>query len=131
METSIFIAEIIGLAWVIVGLGMLFHIKHMLKITKEFWKHDTCMYLAGVFSLVIGLLMVLSHNVWEGDSWHILLTVVGWSALVKGVILMFSPESLKGLSKKFHTKNGLTVASIVIIALGVYLLNAVEFVRWI
>jgi len=128
METSVFIAEIIGLAWVICGLGMLFNIKHMLKITKDFWKHDTCMYLAGVFSLVIGLLIVTSHNVWEGEPWQIILSVVGWSALVKGVILMFSPESLKGLSKKFHTKNGLTVAGVVITALGVYLLNEVGFV---
>jgi len=130
METSVFIAEILGLAWVIVGIGMFLNTKHIHGVIKEFWKREALVYFGGIFSLVIGLLMVLSHNVWEGQPWQIIVSVVGWAALVKGYFLMFSPDSLKSLSKKFHTEKNLNIASVVIVALGIYLLNSVGFVSW-
>jgi hypothetical protein len=42
-------------------------------------------------ALVFGLLIVMFHNVWVG-SWEVIITILGWLALLKGVVLLVQPE---------------------------------------
>ncbi len=48
----------------------------------------------GVVTLVIGLAMVLVHNVWVLD-WRVAITILGWLTLLKGFDLLFFPERMK------------------------------------
>jgi len=48
-------------------------------------------YLSGALFLVAGLFLVRNHNVWV-RSWPVLITILGWSAILLGLIRMFAAE---------------------------------------
>jgi len=49
------------------------------------------LFLAGVIAITIGLAMVLGHNVWTDGAVPVIVTLVGWSTLIKGLLLLFLP----------------------------------------
>jgi hypothetical protein len=51
-----------------------------------------------VITVIAGLAMVLSHNVWSGGAVTVIVTLIGWIALTKGALLLFlSPEAESSL----------------------------------
>ena len=51
-----------------------------------------------IISLAIGLAMILGHNVWSGGVLPVVVTLVGWLILAKGLVLLFvMPNSLTQL----------------------------------
>ena len=52
----------------------------------------TQVYLAGSLWLVAGLSIVCTHNRWSG-GWPVLVTFMGWFAVVGGLFRMFAPEA--------------------------------------
>jgi len=45
----------------------------------------------GLIALVVGLAIVVGHNVWFGGPPAIFVTLFGWAALIKGIIILFLP----------------------------------------
>jgi len=41
--------------------------------------------------LVIGLAIVLAHNLWSGAALTIVVTLFGWVTLIRGLLLLFLP----------------------------------------
>jgi hypothetical protein len=51
-----------------------------------------------IISLALGLAMILGHNVWSGGALPVVVTLVGWLILAKGLLLLFlAPEALTRL----------------------------------
>lgn len=90
MSTSILIAKLLGLMYVFVGLGMLLSGKYYKKMFDSFIKELGAVYIGGLMALVVGFLIVTYHNVWQG--WPILVSLIGWLALIKGFMLLVLPE---------------------------------------
>jgi hypothetical protein len=44
-----------------------------------------------MITLGIGLAIVLGHNVWSGGPLPVLVTLFGWSQLVRGLLLLLLP----------------------------------------
>jgi hypothetical protein len=54
--------------------------------------HDApVLFFASVMAMVAGLAIVLAHNVWSGGGLPVVVTVVGWLALIKGLIFLLLP----------------------------------------
>ena len=87
MEVSIFLAKVIGLYYVIVFVAVMVNRKNLPRLAEGFSENLALGYLAGFLAVVVGLLIVVSHNVWVAD-WRAIITVVGWLALLKGIVLM-------------------------------------------
>ncbi len=49
-------------------------------------------YLNGTLLFVAGLAIVRAHNVWS-HQWPVLITLVGWLAIIVGLARMFAPLS--------------------------------------
>jgi len=72
-------------------------------------------YLNGTLLFVAGLAIVRVHNYWTRD-WPLMVTLVGWLAILGGLFRMFAPEAQQG------GRNALTFAVIgVIFAIGTLL----------
>ena len=67
-------------------------------------------------ALTAGMLILNVNNVWE-QSYVGLLTLLGWSAVIKGVVLLVSPDSLKGMSD-WTLKNNLQMMKVITLGLG-------------
>jgi hypothetical protein len=55
------------------------------------------LFIVGVIALGVGLAMILGHNVWSGGALAVVVTLIGWLALVKGLLFLFlSPDAAVG-----------------------------------
>jgi uncharacterized membrane protein len=53
------------------------------------------MLVYAIISLAVGVAMILGHNVWSGGALPVVVTLVGWLILAKGLLLLFlTPEAL-------------------------------------
>ena len=66
---------------------------------------------------VIGLLIVIYHNRWT-KSWAVLITILGWLALIKGILLIAFPQFVHSLSERMLTDFGSRIFPYVALCLG-------------
>ena len=96
MDATTYLAQILGLTYLVVGLGILVNENHYKSMIKQFMDNKSFMYFGGVISLIVGYNIVTFHNVW-GQSWEVLITIIGWMALLKGFILLVQPHAYDNL----------------------------------
>lgn len=113
MDRSKFLAKVIGLYCLIVSLVMLTHMGQFAASLQAFINNTPLMFFAGFVVLIMGLLLVVSHNVWEWH-WRTLITVVGWIVLLKGISLLFWAECMSETAVYFveHTTFAYVVAGV-------------------
>ena len=83
MNTSDYLAEIWGIAFVLVSLVFLVKIELLEKLL-ELAENDAVMIFFGAVTLIAGVVMVCIHNLWVPD-WRVIITVLGWLTLLKGL----------------------------------------------
>ncbi len=115
METSILIAKMVAVFYVAVGLGILFNHVYFKKMINEMMKSAGFFYLGGIMALLAGFLIVNFHNVWVWD-WTVIITVLGWLALLKGILLLLAPQVLVVFARLFT--NILWVAGVFALVMG-------------
>lgn len=121
MANAIFIAKILGPLYLVASLSFLLRSKDLLKIYHESVKSPAIMYMGGFVSLVLGLLLVNAYNVWAAD-WTVIVTVMGWAALLKGLMLIFIPETGVKWSDAFLKNKSILRGSMgLVLLLGIYL----------
>ena len=121
METALYIAQLLGAVYVLMGLAFLINRDVMKKMYMEVLKSEAWMWLLGVVTFVLGLVMVMAHNVWAGE-WLVLVTIFGWAALIKGVMLVLFTDSMVSFSKGILKNDGIySLAGVVCIVLGALL----------
>ena len=111
-----YLAEIWGISLVIIPLALLVNSKYLKRMFTEI-ENEATMFSWGIVSLVIGLAMILSYNVWA-QSWQVVITIIGWLALLKGLVLLFLPEYMKKWVKKLENQQWLPVALVIMVFVG-------------
>jgi hypothetical protein len=121
MQTSLFLARLLGPVFVVIGAGMLIKPRGYRRTAQEFLDSRALIYLAGLLALVPGLAIVLVHNVWAAD-WRIIITIFGWLAVIGGVFRLLLPQQVMRIGTVMLARTAyMTGAAIVVIALGVIL----------
>ena len=93
METSMFIARIVGPYCMIVALGALMNQKLYCQIFDEFIKNPALIYIRGALALIFGLMVLQYHNIWTFNP-GIIITWMAWGAIIKGICLIIFPSSV-------------------------------------
>ncbi|MCH9626538.1 MAG: hypothetical protein S4CHLAM2_01600 [Chlamydiales bacterium] len=91
MTLSIFLARFFGLYFVIIGFFYLLRREFIRKAARQIFDQESLVILSAVISLIIGLLIVVSHNVWE-FNWRVTITIIGYLTLLKGLMRFFVPH---------------------------------------
>ncbi len=123
MCISVFYAQVMGLWLFIVALAMIVHESRMKKGVMETASHTGMMTFSGVVSLAVGLLVVISHNMWV-PAWPVVVTLVGWILLIQGILRIFWPEGFSKMLKDLLGGSGYTIMSWVWLIVGIYLIWA-------
>lgn len=121
MCSSIFLAQVIGCFVFLVSLAMLVHQQRVKKTMQDFLGSHTMVAFSGNLSILLGLLVVLSHNVWVSD-WPVLITLIGWFVLLQGLMRVFFPDSFAKMMKDLMAKSGYTFVTWVWLLIGLYLI---------
>ena len=91
MERSHFLAKLIGPVFIAGGVGMLFNTAVYRAMFERALHDHMLIYLSGVLALVLGLAIVAVHNDWKW-RWPLIVTIIGWLALIGGVVRMVAPQ---------------------------------------
>ena len=92
-----FLSKLLGLYCILIGLSMVTHRQATVETMMTLVHNAPMMFIAGVIALLTGLAMVLGHNVWSGGALPVIVTLVGWLTLIKGLLILFlSPEAAVG-----------------------------------
>ena len=115
------IFQLLGIIYLAVGIGILINPDFYKKLIKDFTENPPAIYLGGLVSLAIGFLLVSFHNIWVRD-WSVIITIIGWAALIKGLFLLILPKMAIKISNAFkEIKKLLPVWSTIVIILGALL----------
>ena len=121
MQTSYFLAKMIGPLFLVMGIGMLLNGDGYRAMAEEFLKSRALIYIAGLLALLPGLAIVNLHNVWSAD-WRVIITIFGWLGLVGGVFRLLLPQQVTRIGTAMLASQGyLTGAAVAVIALGAIL----------
>jgi hypothetical protein len=97
---TIFLARLIGLSAILIVLGFLMRGPGAIDATIS---SGPVMLAYAIISVALGLAMVLGHNVWSGGALPIVVTIVGWLILAKGLLLLaLPPGSIPDLLGQMH-----------------------------
>ena len=91
MGSANFIAQIIGLLFCIDAVGVLVNTAFYRRIVEEFIESPALCYLGGILALFFGLFILNFNNAWTAD-WTVIITIIGWLSVVKGVLLIVFPK---------------------------------------
>jgi hypothetical protein len=112
MQTSIFIAQLLGPMFVVLGVALLVKPQMFRTILPEFVRSPALLYLAGFIGLLAGMVLVLTHNVWVLD-WRLIITVIGWMTLVRALITIFQAHWIVAASTTILAHRGIFVGAAV------------------
>ena len=121
MDLSAQLAAIIGPLLILVGLGTLLNRDHYRKMITAFLENAELYYFSGAMAFVIGLAMVLHHNLWVAD-WRVAITIIGWLSLIKGAVRILVPTVGRKVAGSFSDSGWLLFFSaILLIVFGAWL----------
>ena len=110
---AVFLAKLLGPYCLIVAIGILINRKTYSKVMEDFFKNAAVIYIGGAFALLLGLLIVLTHNVWE-FNWIVLVTIFGWLGIVKGAWIIIFPNTLAKCIGIYQKKPALLLVNLLL-----------------
>lgn len=122
---SVFLAVFLGWYLIIFSLYILTRYAQFEVIAKESVTNPFANFFSALLAIILGLFLVISHSLWVAD-WRLIITIIGYLALVKGLLRLFFPKVIIKMTV-FWLKHKLfsIVTSIILLLVGVYLLYSV------
>lgn len=103
MELSIFAARILAVIYISIGISIVSGGLNLAKLIEDFSKSTALSFMTGFMVVIVAGILLQYHHDWPTD-WTILVTIIGWVALIKGLFLLTFPKSI--LYFKGMVKNG-------------------------
>ena len=120
MDNSIFLAKFWGYYLLIFFVILSFNPKRIRQIFNDL-EDQKFLIILSFLSIIIGLINILFHNIWE-PNWKLIITLIGWVAILIGLALFIFPKRtinwLKFINIKF-----VQVIYTLLFLIGLYLLN--------
>ena len=97
---TVFLARFIGLFTVVLVVAFLVRGSATVEAAVA---DGPVMLVYAIISLATGVAMILGHNVWSGGALPVVVTLVGWLILAKGLMLLFvTPDALQQIFDHMH-----------------------------
>lgn len=94
---TIFLSRMFGVYCLVMGFFMLTHREAMRATVLALMADKPLVLVLGILTVFGGLAMVLEHNIWRGGVLPVIVTVLSWLTLMKGVLMLYvAPEKLFG-----------------------------------
>lgn len=117
---SVFLAKFWGWYLIIFFLILSLNPKRIRQMVKDL-EDQKFVIITSFIAIIIGLLNVLVHNIWE-DDWRLIITFIGWISLFIGFSLFIFPKRtivwLDYINIKF-----VQVLYMLLFLIGIFLLN--------
>jgi len=95
ISRTIYLSRLIGLYCILVDLSLIIHRPGSVGSIVAVFNDPAVMLTLGIATVAAGLAMVLAHNIWSGGAPTVVVTLVGWLALIKGVLFLALPAGVE------------------------------------
>jgi vacuolar-type H+-ATPase subunit I/STV1 len=92
---TLFLSKLIGLDCILIALSMMTRGQATVETVIVLLQNPSMTLILGVIMLAAGLAMVLAHNIWSGGALVVVVTLVGWMALIKSLFFLFLPHEME------------------------------------
>ena len=122
LHRTTFLSKLIGLYSILVPLSMLTHKAASMAAVNALVRSAPSVLILGVITLAAGLAMLLAHNIWSGGAVPVVVTLIGWITLIKGLLFLFLlPEAVADLLQSLHYQQLFPEFAAISILIGAYL----------
>lgn len=118
--STLFLLRFFGPIFLLIGCSLLLHRSRYEKMFQELQAFTLSYYFTALLALCTGLAIVLTHNRW-GTLPEILVTIIGWGGIAKGIARFLVPDMTRVILEKVITPSFLTIGGILVVALGAYM----------
>lgn len=101
------------------GIGILVSPAAYAQVYRDLVKQPLAVLVTGLLALNLGLLQVLVFEQWNAPS-RILMSLLGWMLLLKGVALVVIPRLVERSAERWEKRKLLPVSGGVLVAIGIY-----------
>jgi len=122
MENSIFLAKFWGWYLIIFFFILSFNPKRIKQIFEDL-KDEKFLIMSSFVAIIVGLLNILFHNIWE-LSYKLIITSIGWISLFIGLSLFIIPKRTVSWLEITNIKL-VQVIYMLLFFIGLFLLNVV------
>jgi hypothetical protein len=103
------------------AVAMLLNADSLPAMAEQVSRDPALVFLSGVLLFVAGLAIVRVHNRWVAD-WPILVTILGWLAIISGLVRMLFPARLAAMAFEFgQSTSFIIISALVLLAIGAIL----------
>lgn len=122
MDTSVFLAWLVGPLLVVVGLAILVNREYYRDMIERFFNDPQDYFFSGVAAFLAGTAIIAAHNIWVAD-WTVIITVIGWGALIKGASRLLFPQFGRQLfAGALKSHSYLVLSGVIIVPIGLWLI---------
>lgn len=120
---TLFLSRLIGLYCLLVGLSMVSHKQLTLEAVTALLQNPSLTLLLGLVILAASLAIILAHNLWWSGPLALIITLIGWSSLIKSLLLLFLSPAMESrfILGQLHYQQFFYDYAAVSIALGIFL----------
>lgn len=115
------IFQLFSLVYLAVGVGMLVNLDFYKKLFADFVENAAVLYLGGVAALAIGFVILAHRGISCTHDWSMILSIIGWLALIKGIMILVRPTMMVAMMKGMMEDNLLRIEAVVVILIGLAL----------
>ena len=116
METSIFFLKFYGYFFFLFAGALLISKKGM-EIMVAASKNETHIMFTGMLCLIIGLPVIILHNIWSFDVVGFV-TFIGWMSVLKGVVRIAFPSFVVNKMESYNSESKVWLIVAVLIGAG-------------
>ena len=92
---TVFLGKLLGLYEIVAAISMILHKQTTVETVTALVHNSPVIFLVGIITLAAGLAMVLAHNIWSGGAVAVIVTLIGWITLIKGLLFLFLPAEME------------------------------------
>lgn len=96
---SIFLAKLIGVAFLIIGVFFIFKTKNLQSAMMDMGKSPALMTVVGIVRIFVGLAIIYGHNEWI-FRWPVVITLLGYLILFNGILMLFLQKEIMAMILK-------------------------------
>lgn len=121
MSTKLW-ARIFGLWSLLVVVGMVVNRENTIDVVNGFFASAALMWTTGIFTSLVGIVVIVTHNRWSGGALPVIVTLFGWLVLVKGLAFVWLTASAEqAFYNALHFNDYFYFYFILSLAIGIYL----------
>ncbi len=119
---TLFLSRLLGLFTLIVALALIVRPAAGLALIDAVVHNQIALLMFGSIALAAGLAIVLTHNVWHDGALPVVVTLLGWILVIRGLFLLLAPPAMiASIIGAFHFDHYFLPSMMIPLVLGAYL----------